>query len=280
MDGGYPLLRAEDWLDRGERHSIYRETRSQELTEAIWSNPDSPWYDRINMLGEKKNPWVSQSAWIRSLMATFVRRWVGHRSGPGGLFGSRVDDSNEVLGWSRAQQAAFLIYVWQKLYAAVGVSNAHWAEALRAIGKKEKLATSLGDAAFYGPYSLIRTDQGVRGYLHAVNDLCFRSATKLELRSWNIKTASSMNDSAAITAAIKSLSKHKVSPFLEIIARGLSTFDWRTSAAPGLTEMERQRQLVFRGSSGYKEIRGLLLKHLADLENEVGVVAAQLRETA
>lgn len=85
---------------------------------------------------------------------------------------------------------------------------------------------------------------------------------------------------AAITAAIKSLSKHKVSPFLEIIARGLSTFDWRTSAAPGLTEMERQRQLVFRGSSGYKEIRGLLLKHLADLENEVGVVAAQLRETA
>jgi DNA-sulfur modification-associated len=44
----YPLLRAEDWLDRAEGHPIYRETRSQELTEALWSHPDSPWYDRIN----------------------------------------------------------------------------------------------------------------------------------------------------------------------------------------------------------------------------------------
>ena len=56
----YPLLRAEDWLDRAEGHSVYRETRSQELTEALWSNEDSPWYDRINMLGEKKNKWVTQ----------------------------------------------------------------------------------------------------------------------------------------------------------------------------------------------------------------------------
>ncbi len=47
----YPLLRAEDWLDKAEGHYVYRESRSQELTEALWSNPDSPWYDRINMLG-------------------------------------------------------------------------------------------------------------------------------------------------------------------------------------------------------------------------------------
>jgi DGQHR domain-containing protein len=60
----YPLLRAEDWLDKAEGHYVYRETRSQELTEALWSNPDSPWYDRINMLGEKKVKWVTQSAWI------------------------------------------------------------------------------------------------------------------------------------------------------------------------------------------------------------------------
>jgi hypothetical protein len=55
----YPLLRAEDWLDKAEGHYVYRETRSQELTEALWSNEDSPWYDRINMLGEKKIRWVT-----------------------------------------------------------------------------------------------------------------------------------------------------------------------------------------------------------------------------
>jgi DGQHR domain-containing protein len=276
----YPLLRAEDWLDRGEGHSIYRETRSQELTEAIWSHPDSPWYDRINMLGERNNPWVSQSAWIRSLMATFIRRWAASRSSAGGLFGSRVDDSNEVLGWSRAQQAAFLIYSWQLLHTAVRQSDADWAKNLRTQGKKDKAPSSAGDLAFYGPYSLIKTDQGVRGYLHVVNDLCFLSATKLELRSWNIKNSSSANDIEAVTAAIKSLSKHKVSAFLESIGVGLSTFDWRTSAAPGLNEIQRQRQLVFRGSSGYKEIRALLLKHLADFRNDVGAIAARLREMA
>jgi DGQHR domain-containing protein len=106
----YPLLRGEDWLDR-EGHSVYRETRSQEITEALWSHPDSPWYDRINMLGERQIPWVSQSAWIKSLMATFVRPWQGRGSNMGGLFGSRLSNDDEVLGWNRAQQAAFFNFL-------------------------------------------------------------------------------------------------------------------------------------------------------------------------
>ena len=66
----YPLLRQQSWLDKFAGHSIYRETRCQELVEALWSNPNSPWYQRINMLGEKqaqreyKGPAVSQAAWI------------------------------------------------------------------------------------------------------------------------------------------------------------------------------------------------------------------------
>jgi len=96
----YPLLRAQDWLDRAEGHAVYRETRAQELTEAIWSYPNSPWYDRVNMLGEKQNSWVTQSAWIKSLMATFIKPWHGHGSSIGGLFGSRLKDSDEVLGWN------------------------------------------------------------------------------------------------------------------------------------------------------------------------------------
>ena len=43
----YPLLRTEDWLEPVAGPLAYRETRAQELTEALWSNPSSPWYDRI-----------------------------------------------------------------------------------------------------------------------------------------------------------------------------------------------------------------------------------------
>src|SRR5262249_394950 len=134
----YPLLRAEDWLDRAEGHAVYRESRSQELTEALWSHPESPWYDRINMLGERQNPWVSQSAWIKALMATFVRPWRGRGSTVGGLFGSRLREGEEVLGWSRAQQASFLIFAWQQLLSAVQDSNSPWAKQLRSEAKRQQ----------------------------------------------------------------------------------------------------------------------------------------------
>ena len=48
----YPLLRTEEWLTRVEGHRIYRETRAQELVDMLWAYPESPWYKRINMLGE------------------------------------------------------------------------------------------------------------------------------------------------------------------------------------------------------------------------------------
>jgi len=53
----YPLLRTEDWLESFEGPSIYRETRSQELTEALWAHPKSPWRMRINMLGDPGEKW-------------------------------------------------------------------------------------------------------------------------------------------------------------------------------------------------------------------------------
>jgi hypothetical protein len=270
----YPLLRAEDWLDRAEGHPVYRETRSQELTEALWSHPQSPWYDRINMLGERQNSWVTQSAWIKTLMATFVRAWTGRGSSSGGLFGSRLRDGQDVLGWSRAQQAAFLIFAWQELRSAIRASNETWARDLR--GRAGQPATNVpaDDAAFYGSFSLIVTDQGVRGFLHSLNDLCFSAATHLNLRSWQQDGAAS--DSNAVSLAITSISKQPVASFLRDIGQGLASFDWRTSATPDLSEDERKAKLVFRGSSGYKEIRRELLKHLKGRDDEVGKAAAKV----
>jgi hypothetical protein len=47
----YPLLREQIWLESGETVHVYRESRAQELTEALWATPMSPWHRRINILG-------------------------------------------------------------------------------------------------------------------------------------------------------------------------------------------------------------------------------------
>ncbi len=277
----YPLLRSEDWLDRAEGHAIYRETRAQELTEILWSYPTSPWYDRINMLGERQNRWVTQSAWIKSLTASFIRSWDRRSSVAGGLFGGRSKSEGEVLGWSRGQQAAFLIYVWQEFKTAVAASKEPWAINLRAPNLTAELALSEAvkprdDVAFYGVYSLITTDQGVRGFLQVVNDLCYLRASQLKLNAWQPDSRSTANPIEAVEGALKSIDAQSFSAFLKSLAGSLANFDWRTSGTPELGDAERRAKLVFRGSSGYKELRAQLLEHLARGEGDVAEAAARL----
>jgi DGQHR domain-containing protein len=276
----YPLLRSEDWLDRAEGHAIYRETRAQELTEVLWSHPASPWYDRINMLGERQNPWVSQSAWIKSLIATFVRSWDRRTGSTGGLFGGRSKSEGEVLGWSRAQQAAFLIYIWISLRSCIAKSKAQWAVKLRGLATQasEEHVDPILDRAFYGPYSLINTDQGVRGYLQVVNDMCYRRASLLKLNRWRPDEKSPSTAVDAVDRALKELESQDFVAFVFSIAQSLADFDWRTSSAPDLDEQQRRAKLVFRGSSGYKELRTQLLEHLTSYENEAANVAGRLIE--
>ncbi len=279
----YPLLRNEDWLDRAEGHLIYRETRAQELTEILWSYPDSPWYDRINMLGERQNRWVTQSAWIKSLTATFVRSWDRRSSTSGGLFGGRSKSEGEVLGWSRAQQAAFLIFAWRKFADAVAASKDAWAENLRHPPKagNDKVARvedikAGDDLAFFGAHSLITTDQGVRGFLHVVNDLCYEQASALKMNIWRPDEQSSANPIAAVESALQGLATQDFAGFVTSIGKELASFDWRTSSTPGLDEPKRRAKLVFRGSGGYKELRTQLLEHLSSSDGGHGEAAKRL----
>lgn len=269
----YPLLRAEDWLDKAEGHQVYRDTRAQELAETLWSYPASPWYDKIDMLGEGGTGYVKQAAWIRTLTSTFIRKWDGHKDKPGGLFGSRLGehDNDDVLNWSRSQQAAFLIYTWQAIREQINNSKAEWISHLRkalSVGNTDKNE----DFAFYGRYSLISTDQGVRGYLQAVNDLCFVNANRLKLNKWRLPAGSV--DDEAVSLGLKSIKSEPVAEFLQSIAKGAVTFDWRVSSAPGLSEEDRREKLIFRGGSGYKELRLLLLRHLSAGGDEMVVQAA------
>lgn len=282
----YPLLRREDWLDQFAGHSIYRETRCQELVEALWSSESSPWYDRINMLGEKKAdrerqvPMVTQAAWIRSLMATFVKQWDGSATKVGGLFGAGKNQDDLLLPWNRPMQAALLIYAGSALRDAIKASSENWAKFLRKSVQPSLFAED-DDPAMYGEYSLLSTDQGIRGFLFIVNDLLYVAEAQLNLKSW---TWESVYDRAAAkklaateegaqAMALDSLKKTSIAEFLDEMAFSLAQYDWRTSSTPDLEDILRKDKLVFRGSSGYKELRKELLDHLANYVGAVGEAA-------
>lgn len=269
----YPLLRTEDWLERFEGHSIYRETRAQELTEAMWANPQSRWYQRINMLGEAGQKAVSQAAWVRALMASYVKPWAGRRVSIGGLFGAPVGSDDLVLPWCGAQQAAFLIRAWQELSNAVQSSRSAWAEDLRKIGGYEA-----PDVAFAGPHTLLNGDPGVRSVLAVTNDLCFIEADRLALAQWDAAISGNASDQTAVDACLESLDRQPVADFLGQVATGLATYDWRTASTPGLTNEQKLAKLAFRGSGGYKELRRQLLKLLSAVGGDVGRASLEALE--
>lgn len=286
----YPLLRQQSWLDKFAGHPIYRQTRCQELVEALWAHTESPWHQRINMLGETrekreyKGPSATQAAWVRSLFHTMVKQWDGAGTRIGGLFGPPASAHEPVLPWSRAMQAAFLIYAGNSFKRHIKLSRAEWAVYLRQINGQELFDSD--DAAFYGEYSLISTDQGIRGFLFVINDLCFIHGNHLKLVEWREEEITgsiaskrpAATDEAPVTAAIKSFSKTRAAKFVDSISEALASYDWRTSSTPGLPEPIRIRQGVFRGSSGYKEMRSRLLAHLAASEGQIGMASKSVKE--
>lgn len=266
----YPLLRTEDWLERFEGPEIYRETRSQELTQALWASPPSPWYRHINMLGESGlTPMVRQAAWIRSLMATYVKSSRGTQIG--GLFSG--GQGEKILRWNGAQQAAFLIFAGQNLRDAVEDASHEWALALRPDVDGEQDGP---DAPFYGSSTLLNTDQGVRGFLAVTNDLCYVRAKTLALATWVWPDPRGANEVSAIEQALKELDGMPVSDFLDELCSDLASFDWRTSAADNLTETERVHKAAYRGSGGYRLLREDLLAHLREQGGNVGAAAHEV----
>jgi len=270
----YPLLRTEDWLEKFEGPLIYRETRAQELVDLLYSHPMSPWFERINMLGESGlgRRMVSQSAWIRSLLATFVKNWEGKRISIGGLFGAPIGKHEQVLPWSRHEQAAILIVAGIQFEKAVKTGHEQWQKALREV-KELDLFSSEDDIAFSGSNTLIAQDQGIRAFLSIVNDLCFLNADSLKLDEWGQGGNAAGPDLDIVSDAIKSLKGTKVSAFLSAVAALLAKFDWRASSAPGLPPEEALKKAAFRGSGGYRDLRHQLLLFIAESPGETAKLA-------
>ena len=254
----YPLLRTEDWLERFEGHKVYREIRAQELVEILWSEKESSWFNRINMLGESGGPSVTQAAWVRALLKTYIKSFEGKGISMGGLFGAPVGEDKIAIPWNKSQQAALLIYLWNELRDSIKESKEEWVRELRDYKKQEYKKTIDGDPAFTGSYTMLNNDQGVSVILNVTNDLLFINRNNLKLQSWELKNAE-LNPAAGLI----DLKKNKIiANFVSDLAKELSTFDWRSSAAKGLSEENLSIKLSYRGGSGYKQFRRQLLKHL------------------
>ena len=276
----YPLLRTEDWLDPVPGPLAYRETRAQELTEALWSNPTSPWYQRIGMLGRERGL-VTQAAFVRSLTLSFIRRSDFGGGKPGGLFGAPLRSTRErFLPWSRSQQAAYLIFLWSELEDAIDRIDPPWARHIREHATDGQF-TLLGarNPGFAGTYSLLATDQGVRGFLQVSNDVSFFLADELDIASWLPPDQSSATEIDEVNAAVQVLrSGTKSSRFVNELCECVAAFDWRTLATPGLSEETRMRQALYRTGTGYREVRRQLLFHLADQPSQL--IASSAKEIA
>ncbi len=273
----YPLLRAEDWLERFEGHRVYRQTRAQEIVEVLWSHPQSPWRGRVNMLGERGfGPGaVTQAAWIHSLTATFIKSWEGRGVTIGGLFGTPVGHDELVLPWSRAQQASLILFLWDRLKSSVHETRRPWARALRKAAQQPD-----GDAAFASRYSLLATDQGVRAILAIANDLLWVRSDTLRLEDWFIDLTDDADDPLGlgrVTKALGQLARLLAGRFLTDLSKRLAAFDWRTSSAPGLTRAEGTYKAAFRGSGGYRMLRLELLDFLSKAPGDVGEAARRVR---
>ena len=272
----YPLLRTEDWLEHDQGPRVYRETRAQEIVRSLYVHPESPWRNHINMLGEPGPTMVRQAAWIRSLLSTYIRPNAGRRMLIGGLFGAATASNDQNLDWHGAQQVAFIIHLGTLLRDRIRTMKQEWSDAIREDDPSDR-QTEL-DSAFFGRYSLLNTDQGIRGFLSVTNDISVVNLDSFKLREWNAQEFGSPDDEYAISAAVQSLPSHTKSNLIDEFMTELATFDWRTSSARGLDDAQRTMKLTFRGSGGYREIRRRLLIHLADRESAVSESAKHALE--
>lgn len=257
----YPLLRTEEWLEKFEGHVIYRETRAQELVDILYSHPESPWENWINMLGETGgNKMVSQSAWIRSLLATFVKSYEGRGVRIGGIFGAKVGEHETVLPWGKEEQAALLIFVGNLLKNKIEESDYEWIKKIKA-GKQKDLIEQK-NTAFYGDNTLLNQDQGIRALLYITNDFLFELYDDLNLEGI-FSNQQSGSDFKIISSNVLELENtNELSSWLNELMESLAKFDWRSYGAEDLSDKEERIKRGYRGSGGYKVLRIDILNFL------------------
>lgn len=266
----FPLLRSAEWLETFSELKIYREARAQELTEFLYTHPQSPWHGRINMLGQSTKDLpagtrVTQAGWVRAILSSYLSAGASKGNVTQGLFSSNISPTNGPLNWSRSQQVAFLIFLWNCIEEKVSTTDAKWAESLRDQDKNKVLIdTKKSPPEFYGNHTMLNQEQGVRGILSVSNELFFDKARlSPEIFEWE-KTShqGQATTEEDIDAELETFKKMRLANAVKEFAISIAGFDWRSAEAKNLTDDERLLKRAFRGSGGYVALREQLQKHI------------------
>ena len=275
----YPLLRTQEWLENTKDGLLaYRETRSQEIVEALWLYETSSWKNRINMLGEAGGDTMSQAAYIRALVNSFFKKRKG-------IFSDNIK-SNQIIEWNRAQQAAFIILLWKKIEEAVQNCHYEWAEMIRNEETEQKALfdSETGDRAFLSKNSFLSRDQGVRGLLTFSNDFFFAVAQYPEIDfnfpEWEGELDEKSISNESITTAIELFNRNE--PLINLLDKfsfEIAKVDWRTVSARFNNETEKEHQMKYRGSGGYSEFwKDIHSQFLKSKDNLVSKYAHQIQK--
>ncbi|ESZ89327.1 DGQHR domain-containing protein [Congregibacter litoralis] len=263
----YPLLRNQTWLEQTGDLTVYREARAQEITEWLYKHHQSPWFNRVNMLGESGAGRVSQAAFVRSLTAAFFGTGRG-TSGRYGLFQAAFDENGEPLPWTRAQQVALLLEFWTLLANQIGNSTENWVIAFRQADRNP-----LDDKSV-----LLNQDMGVRAVHAVANDILFEKASQWGLNSWSVdvfdETDTSEDD---IDTAWESLKNQEFHRKLRSLTSSLVKFDWRSLDGPGVRD-DRDLELTrraYRGSGGYTLLTKDILRVIEEASDPSASSAGQ-----
>ncbi|HEV7350973.1 DGQHR domain-containing protein [Telluribacter sp.] len=259
----YPLLRTQEWLENSKDGlKVYRETRAQELVEALWTYPESPWYRRISMLGEESGN-ISQNAFVRAFTSSYFKKT---RKGTSGIFSDVVTKKEEEIRWVRAQQAAFVILLWDAISKALKPEitkegQLGWVDEVR----NDSYSMSSNehelelDKSFVSKSSNLSRDQGVSGISLFSNDLFYTLANEglIELNDleWESDIDERQIQSENIDKAIEQFMSHPLYNYIQIFAMEVIKLDWRTSSK-------------YRGSGGYREVWNDLLQIFLKSTNE------------
>lgn len=266
----YPLLRNQLWLEGTGDLAIYREARAQEITEWMYKFGESAWHGRINMLGEKGAGNVSQAAMVRSLAQSFFGS--GRGTSRKGLFQAAILD-DAPLSWSRAQQVAFIVELWNQLSENLD-SKYDWVESFE----------SRKRSAFTDKASMLNQDMGVRAVHAVINDIFVLKAKDWTLDHWTSEPTSELETTKTdVKMALESLWQQPFYVHLKELSGILIRFDWRSLDGPGVREnhsLERDRR-AYRGSGGYTMLSKDLMQLIEVSEaGEISVAASQLTSQA
>lgn len=275
----FPLLRSAEWLETLSDLRIYRQARAQELTEILYNQPESPFHNRINMLGESSKTappgaGVTQAGWVQAITTSFLSTGSGRSAR--GLFAADITPATGPLPWSRPQQAAFLIALWKAIKDAVRNPKLYWVAALMQPDGQKTLDPS-PELAFTGSRTMLNQEQGVRGVLAVANEIFF-SLAQLRPELFELSTsviagvATSPED---VTMAVAELDGTELQQLITGFAKAIAEFDWRSADAPDLGDELRLVKRAFRGSSGYVALREQLFSHLANAPTDIARIAAE-----